>query len=212
MLPNCVVEHTERVVDTVVIVTSGIVVDRSFVNKTLRSMLAKGERDIQSTHFFAYPSDTESELRSSQVLFQDSLALGVDDSDSLPVAPTNLVSNSLPSDVVSRLPRILQDSTPEFSARAKAVGVKGDILLHVQAMENFGTITARSLPKVALEVFGSNDNVLRSGTRVKLPIIVSVALKFGVGHTFMVIALLNGGFELFWKRMLVSLGTENCVL
>lgn len=96
MLPNCVVEHTERVVDTVVIVTSGIVVDRSFVNKTLRSMLAKGERDIQSTHFFAYPSDTESELRSSQVLFQDSLALGVDDSDSLPVAPTNLVSNTFP--------------------------------------------------------------------------------------------------------------------
>lgn len=131
MLPNCVVEHTERVVDTVVIVTSGIVVDRSFVNKTLRSMLAKGERDIQSTHFSAYPSDTESELRSSQALFQDSLALGVDDSDSLPVAPTYLVSNSLPSDVVSRLPRILQDSTPEFSARAKAVGVKGDILLHV---------------------------------------------------------------------------------
>lgn len=213
MLPDCVVEHTERAVDTIVIVTSGIVVDRSFVNKTLRSMLAKGESDIQSTHFFAYPSDTKSELRSSQVLFQDSLALGVDDSDPLPVAPTYMVSNSLPSDVVFRLPRILQDSTPEFSARAKAMGVKGDILLLVQVIENFGTITARSLPKVALEVLRPNDDVPRSGTMVKLPIIVSVALKFGAGHTFMVIALLNGRFELFSKRMIGKSGNrELCLL
>lgn len=51
-------------------------------------MSVNEERNIKSIHLLAYPSNAESELRSSQVLFQDSFALGVDDSNPLPVTPT----------------------------------------------------------------------------------------------------------------------------
>lgn len=93
------------------------------------------------------------------------------------------------------------------------MGIKRDILLLVQVIENFGTTPARSLPKVAFEILRSNNDVPRRGTRVKLPIIVSIALKFGTGHTFMIVTLLNGGFELFSKGVVGKSGNrELCLL